>query len=137
MKKLLTIIIIIVSPKFFSQDPVSSTVENSVIANHVYEKVDKIAEYPGGINSFRKLILKSIYIEGITERGILRSDAQFVISENGKLENIKVLGDNKSMNRQVAQAIKSQNKNKWKPGEINGKPVKSLFKLSIAMQINN
>jgi len=137
MKKLLAIIIIFLSPKFFSQESVSSTVENSVVDNYVYEKVDKIAEYPGGINSFRKLISKNMYIEGITERGILQSDAQFVISENGKLENIKVLGDNKDMNRQVAQAIKSQNKTKWKPGEINGKPVKSLFKLSIAMQINN
>lgn len=135
MKKLLVFIVLISSIKVFSQEEIASKQENVNTNENIYEVVDSQPEYPGGINAFRSNFSKTFDPSRINASGTIKSEAQFVISREGMITDIKILGDNKSMNKEMERAIKAVSKTKWKPAEIKGFPVKYKFKLPITMNL--
>ncbi|WP_449388932.1 hypothetical protein [Chryseobacterium lineare] len=134
MNKLLLLIILAGSTKVFSQEMISSKQEN-VIDENVYETADSQPEYPGGINAFRTNFTKTFNASNINATGFIKSEAQFVISKEGMITDIKIVGANKSMNKEMERSIKALSKTIWKPAEIKGKPVKYKFKLPITMNL--
>lgn len=133
MKKLLVLVVLISSIKIFSQETVVVKPETNPSNDTVYEKVDKIPEYSGGINAFRTNFSKTFDGSKINAKGMIKSEAQFVISKEGIITDIVIIGANKSMNKEMERSIKAMSKTKWIPAEINGQYVKYKFKLPITM----
>lgn len=133
MKKLLVLVVLISSIKIFSQETVVVKPEANPSNDTVYEKVDKIPEYPGGINAFRTNFSKTFDGSKINAKGMIKSEAQFVISKEGIITDIVIIGGNKSMNKEMERSIKAMSKTKWIPAEINRQYVNYKFKLPITM----
>lgn len=90
------------------------------------------AEYPGGISEMSKFIMKNLhYPAEIREAGISgKSYIKFIVNEDGTISNIEPVRKNincLACDEEVIRVIKLMPK--WKPAEINNKPIKSYFNL--------
>lgn len=90
------------------------------------------AEYPGGISEMSKFIMKNLhYPAEILEAGISgKSYIKFIVNEDGTISNIEPVRKNincPACDEEVIRVIKLMPK--WKPAEINNKPIKSYFNL--------
>lgn len=114
----------------------TSTVEvkPQVSETQVYNEVEQTAEFPGGINAFRKKVgenFDSSAIEGAD--GVVKGEVTFVVERDGSITDIKVTGKNSDFNSEAVRTVKSI-KNKWAPAKINGKAVRYRYRLPLAMQ---
>ncbi|MGD1318697.1 energy transducer TonB [Chryseobacterium sp. 2R14A] len=137
MKKTLILILFLAFNLIFSQNKtadINKTLELQK-KDSLYNEVDEPAVYPGGINTFRNNFAKTFNSSKINAKGKVKSEAQFVVSQEGIISDIKIIGDNKSMNKEMERAIKAMSKTKWEPAKIDGKPVKFYFKLPITINI--
>ena len=112
--------------------------ENLSIVNNA-PKIDTIktqAEFPGGINAFRKAISSNFNTSVMPEKiGKVKSTVFFKIDENGKTSDYKVEGSNEIFNKETLRTLNTVNSMQlWKPATEDGKPVKSVFKLPLTMQ---
>jgi len=130
MKKLLLFVLLVGSVKIFSQ-------ENLIANEIVYDKVDKIAQYPGGFNAFRNNFAQTFNNRKINAKGVLKAEAQFVISTEGILTDIIIKGDNKALNKEMERTLREIAKTKWEPAEVNGEPVRYRLRFPIAMSFDN
>lgn len=135
MKKILLLVLLINSILIFSQVivPEGKTI---ISDEELKERGFQMAVYPGGINVFRQKFTQTFDSSNINSKGIIKSEAQFIISEEGTVSDIIITGDNKSMNKAMERAVKTLSKTKWKPAELDGKPVKFRFRLPITMEFH-
>ncbi|WP_346983568.1 energy transducer TonB [Chryseobacterium sp. POE27] len=110
-------------------------IENKIVEKITIDESNKPAEYPGGINAFRNNFSRMLNVAKIDEKGTVKSEIQLVISEDGSVTDIKVIGDNKSMNKEMERVMKTMSKTKWTPAMINNIPVKYRSKLPITMNL--
>lgn len=100
----------------------------------------KGAEYPGGMMELRKDIAKKLKINKIKgiegKKGILFSQAKFIINIKGRIEGIVVIGDDVDFNAEVERAIKSL-RTRWKPAEHKGVLVRSYYRVPFTLTMNN
>ncbi|SHE57450.1 energy transducer TonB [Chryseobacterium vrystaatense] len=100
----------------------------------------KGAEYPGGMMKLRKHIAKKLKINKIKgidgKKGILFSQAKFIVNIQGRIEGIVVIGDDVDFNTEVERAIKSL-RTRWKPAEDNGVIVRSYYAVPFTLTMNN
>ena len=134
MKKLFVIILLTGSIKTFSQEAISSKEEIVSSENEIKEKGGTMPQYPGGMDAFRKNFAQAFDSSTINSKGMIKSEAYFLITEKGIVTDIVILGDNNAMNKETERVVKAMAKTKWKPAELNGHPVKYTFKLPITMQ---
>ncbi|MCD1115403.1 energy transducer TonB [Chryseobacterium turcicum] len=136
MKKLLFFAILTISIKAFSQEvSPSPSQENVSVDKIIYDKADTNPVYPGGIDAFRKNFYQTFDSGNINGKGKINAEALFVIDQNGYITEIKVNGENKSMNKEMTRAIKAMSKTKWKPAKLGGIAVKYRFRLPIATNL--
>lgn len=107
--------------------------ERVISTDSIYTITDVPAEFPGGIDIARQLFAQRFDASTFESSGTLKSELSFVILEDGRVDDIKVLGDNKSFNKEVLSAFIHLKNKKWTPGKINGIPVKSRFRMPINM----
>lgn len=137
MKKLFVFLVLISSVKIFSQE--QNTSSNEVFGTEQFGNIEKSKEfpiYPGGINVFKMNFAKMIDWGKVNAKGAVKSEAQLIISEDGNVVDINIIGDNKSLNKEMERVAKRMSKTKWIPAKINGKPVKFRFKLPITMNFD-
>lgn len=94
--------------------------------------VDEPAEFPGGIGAMRKYIADNIDISYV-ERGS-KLYLKFVVDEKGEISKVRITRSTEecpTCEEAAIQVIKSMPK--WQPGKVNGKPVKSYYKLPITI----
>ena len=133
MKKLLTLMLISIFSIAFSQEKNSINEERVISTDSVYTDVDIQAEYIGGIEEFRKDFqnnFKLRSLEGVTAKSVV----SFVVFEDGGIGNIVAEGESEKMNKEMERVIKKFSKKKWKPAEIKGVKVKSIFRLPMTIQ---
>lgn len=80
----------------------------------IYDEVENIAQFPGGINAFRTEIMNNFRSDKIAGTGKISTEITFVIERDGKIDNIKVRGNNASLNSEAVRAIKKI-KQTWTP----------------------
>lgn len=131
MKKLIVLVLLISFAKIFAQENAEN--KESLGQKLVINEFTKPAEYPGGINVFRNNFAKMFRADKINSKGVVKSEAQLIISEDGEVTDIKITGNDPSMNKEMERVMKLLSKTKWIPAEINGKPVKYRFKLPMTM----
>ncbi|WP_181248436.1 energy transducer TonB [Flavobacterium magnum] len=101
-----------------------------------YIAVDKMPEYPGGINKFRKYIADNFKAPDAEESGneAVKVLVSFVVEKDGTISNIKIVRNpGYGMDKEAIRVLKSM-KTKWIPGSIAGQPVRTIYNLPIAVQ---
>ena len=114
----------------------STTVEvkPQVSETQVYTEVEQLAEFPGGINSFRSKVNSSFdtsVMDG--DEGTVKTEVTFVVERDGSITDVKANGSNKDFNAEAIRTVKSI-KNKWAPAKINGQAVRYRYRLPLTMQ---
>ncbi|MBD3904623.1 energy transducer TonB [Chryseobacterium sp. Ch-15] len=112
----------------------TAEVKPQVSENTVYNEVEQTAEFPGGINAFRRKVsdnFDSSAIEGAD--GVVKGEVTFVVERDGSITDVKVTGKNSDFNSEAVRTVKSI-KNKWTPAKINGQSVRYRYRLPLAMQ---
>ncbi|WP_426475225.1 energy transducer TonB [Chryseobacterium balustinum] len=112
----------------------TAEVKPQVSESQIYSEVEQTAEFPGGINAFRKKVSEnfdSSAIEGAD--GVVKGEVTFVVERDGSITDIKVNGKNSDFNSEAVRTVKSI-KNKWAPAKINGQSVRYRYRLPLAMQ---
>jgi protein TonB len=92
-----------------------------------------VAEFPGGINAMRKYVERTIDLSGIS--GGAKVYMRFVVDTDGSMSGIRVAskkGDCEGCEAAAIDVIRSMPK--WKPGKINGEPVKSYYNFPITIK---
>ena len=138
MKKMLFTFALMALPLFALKAMAQETPTDTTI----YEVVEKMPEYPGGIDKLMEYIRtstdnywKKIYPKGKPvypcEQGISgRIIVSFVINENGQVTDPEVLRRvDKDLDKEAIRIIKSMPR--WIPGEHKGKKVKVRFTLPV------
>jgi len=93
-------------------------------------------EYPGGMDAFYKFVSQTINLPPIEpeEDMKIKIIVTFVIEKDGSISSIKVPRDpGYGMVEEVKRVLRLSKK--WKPGEQNGKLVRTSFALPIILQI--
>ncbi|MCI3938771.1 energy transducer TonB [Chryseobacterium aahli] len=99
----------------------------------IFNVVEKPAEFPKGLLTFRELFAKKFKERKVISNGEEKCELTFVIQKDGTLTEIKAIGNNESFNNEAIRAI-SKIKEKWIPAEINGNKVRYRFRLPLTMK---
>ncbi|WP_196934955.1 energy transducer TonB [Sphingobacterium hungaricum] len=95
-------------------------------------------DYPGGINEARKFVGQNFnYPSSAIRSGVNGTvEVKFVVEKDGSLSEV---GISKSMTEDIdKEAIRTVKKlKKWKPGAMDGKPVRVLYALPIRLVLSN
>lgn len=104
--------------------------------NTIYNSagIEVKADFPGGVDKFRNFIGKNFQVPEDDSFQGGKVFVSFVVEKDGTLTDIKVLRDvGYGTGNEAIRVIKSS-KVRWSPGEQNGKKVRMLFTLPIAIQ---
>lgn len=104
--------------------------------NTIYEKVEQMPEFPGGISALGRFLSTHIrYPTEAEENGIQgRVILKFIVEKNGKISNIKVLKSiDPFLDREAIRVVNSMPN--WKPGIENGKYVRVEYVLPVTFRL--
>ncbi|UQB67298.1 energy transducer TonB [Epilithonimonas zeae] len=98
------------------------------------DEVDVAANFKGGIDAFRQKVAQGFDTESVDQSGMVSGVITFVVEKDGSISNIKINGQNSDFNKEAERTVKSI-KSKWTPAQLNGKTVRSSFRMPISMRI--
>lgn len=97
--------------------------------------LDKMPEFPGGIDKFYKYVGNNFEKPEIEDVSILRVYVSFVIEKDGSMTDIKVNRDpGYGLGSEAVRVLKSL-RTKWSPGIIDSKPVRTAYSLPITLEM--
>lgn len=105
--------------------------------NGVYTLVDVMPAFPGGPVAMGNYLSKNVkYPKTDRENNIQgRAVVQFVVEPDGRLTDVKVVrSPSAAMGEEAVRVFK--NSPKWKPGKVNGKPVRAQFNVPVNFVIS-
>lgn len=95
--------------------------------------VEKVADYPGGINSLRQEVADLLYIDGVnSDVKTVKTDVVFIVEKDGSISNVHAQGDNFTFNRQAEIALYSISE-KFSPALVKGDPARFSFKIPLTL----
>ena len=104
----------------------------SVVATAI---LDKMPEFPGGLDQFYKYVGSNFEKPEIEATGIIKIYVYFVIEKDGSMTDIKVIKDpGYGLGKEAIRVLKSL-KAKWTPGMMNSKPVRTAYNLPISVRM--
>lgn len=95
-------------------------------------KIETLPEYPGGLNKFYMMINRKLRYRADARKNHIEGTIRlsFTISEDGVLENIKVIkGLFPSLDEEAVRVLKLSPK--WKPGTFLGEPISRTWHIPI------
>ncbi|UOU99278.1 energy transducer TonB [Chryseobacterium daecheongense] len=101
----------------------------------IFTIVEKAAEFPKGIDSFKHLIIKNFKERKVTGQGVETCELIFVVERDGSMTDIQAKGSNESFNEEAIRAL-SKIRYKWAPAEINGYKVRSRYKVPLTLRFD-
>ena len=113
-------------------------VEEEMPADHIFERVEKDASFPGGAAALAAYLSKNlVYPPFAEENGIGgRVTLSFVVNVDGSIVDIAVLrGIDPSLDREAIRVVRAMPR--WSPGEQGNKPVRVRFTLPVMFSIQN
>jgi protein TonB len=129
MKNILLFIIFFLNVNIFSQE----TRQTEDLASKEY---DVSAEYEDGVDKFRKKFQKHFDSKNeFKGSGTYETLITFIVDEDDSIIRFFAAGKNDTFNTLAITAIKKI-RGKWNPATLNGKPVKSRYKLPLIMTFN-
>ena len=104
----------------------------------IYNNVNEMPEFPGGIEGLMEYVAKNVkYPESARENNLQgRVIVKFVIEKDGTVTNVEVgRGWGNELDDEAVRVVKAMPK--WKPGKQDGKPVRVSFMLPINFILGN
>lgn len=104
--------------------------------NTVYVKVQKRAEYPGGIEALMKYLSTNIQYpkEAIADSAQGKVIVQFVIEKDGRVTDVEIVHSvHPALDKEALRVVKMMKG--WIPATNNGKPVRCKFRLPVAFKM--
>lgn len=96
--------------------------------------LDKLPEFPGGINKFYTYVGNNFTKPDLDAERTLRVYVSFVIEKDGTMTDIVVKNDpGFGMGKEAIRVLKSL-KTKWTPGILDGKAVRTAYNLPITIK---
>lgn len=89
-------------------------------------------QFPGGLSKFYQFLSDNLKYPAAARAKNIKGNvfASFVIEKDGSLSNIKILrGLGYGTNEEAERVLKASPK--WKPGSLNGKPVRAQYNIPI------
>ncbi len=122
-----------------SDDIVSSEVDIETETNdsEAFDVVEKMPEYPGGIEGLMKFLQENIhYPETASKAGIQgRVLVNFIVESDGRISNIHVVRKvNDDLDAEAVRVVGAMPK--WTPGMQKGKAVRVKYTLPISFRLN-
>ncbi len=141
---LLLIPVIMISFAFQSAEPVArgltsvdSTIETSQeTQDTIFKKPDVMPEFEGGMDNLYRFIGKTYMVTAEAQKANVQGRLlfSFVVEKDGSLVDIKALQDlGHGTGEEGVRILKLSPK--WKPGLVNGKPVRVQFTLPIQLNL--
>ena len=98
--------------------------------------LDKLPEFPGGINKFYNYIGKNFETPEVGGENSIRIYVSFVVEKDGSMSNIQVKNDpGYGLGKEAIRVLKSM-KTKWSPGMMDSKAVRTSYNLPITVQVH-
>ena len=98
--------------------------------------LDKLPEFPGGINKFYTYVGNNFEKPEIENSNTMRVLVSFVIEKDGSMTDIQVKKDpGYGLGKEAIRVLKSL-KTKWSPGMIDSKAVRTSYSLPITVQMD-
>ena len=116
-----------------------TTENNRMLADSLSAAINTIPEFPGGNDSLNRFININFhypvsYYKWDSNLGT-KIIVAFTVDEKGKVVNPKIIkGINSELNNEALRVVNKMPD--WKPATSNGKPVSSIFKLPIQLEIH-
>ncbi|MES2556877.1 MAG: energy transducer TonB [Bacteroidota bacterium] len=107
-------------------------------SDYVYPYLDIHAEFPGGTAELLKFIKANIQYPKIAVKQQLEGKCflQFIVEKDGTVSSFKVIRGVPDCPECDAEALRVVGiMPKWKPGEVDGNPVRSNFNLPIMFKL--
>jgi protein TonB len=126
-----------VSTSTGGESPTLTTTPPTVESEPVLSgSLDRLPEYPGGINKFYEYVGNNIEKPEIDEHlSMISVIMSFVIEKDGTMSNIKVLrSTDKNLEREAIRVLRSL-KVKWAPGYKDGEKMRTLYTLPIKVAL--
>ena len=122
----------------FSKQADSELALNEVMADKAegdiaFMIVEKMPEYPGGLDEFRKYLEQNIVIPAELKAVNQKVLVEFVVNKDGSVNEIRVITNvDRRISDEIIRVIKASKK--WKPGIQRGIPVKVKMVVPIVLQ---
>ena len=120
------------------QEEISEKQESRAAEGEVFQVVEEMPEFPGGMGECMKWLGQNIkYPADAKEKGVQgRVIVQFVVEKDGTIVNAKVVrGVDPDLD---AEALRVVNQSpKWKPGKQKGEAVRVKYTLPIMFKLDN
>lgn len=99
----------------------------------VYERVDRDAAFPGGMNNFRAIFSQRFNANKVNSNDrLIKTVVTFIVERDGTITDVKAVGVNSSFNWEAINTIKKI-KIKWRPAMLRKQMVRQRFKLPLTM----
>lgn len=106
----------------------------------VWDIAETMPEYPGGIDGLRTYIQENLTVpekyKNVETKAEYRVFVQFVVAEDGSITNVELKKSEpskKDLNEEAIRVVKAMPK--WKPGTVDGKPVKVRYLLPVTYRL--
>lgn len=106
------------------------------LTGKVYEIVDQMPEYPGGLTALMNYLRANIrYPEAAQKAGIEgRVIVSFIVEPNGSVSNVEIVrGVDSDLDQEALRVVRQMPK--WKPGKQDGSTVRVKFHLPIKFML--
>ncbi|MFE3869223.1 energy transducer TonB [Flavobacterium sp. LS2P90] len=106
---------------------------NTIVASVA---LDKLPEFPGGINKFYSYVGNNFEKPEIDGGSTMKVYVSFVIEKDGSMTDIQVKRDpGYGLGKEAIRVLKSL-KTKWSPGMVGSKAVRTAYNLPISVQMD-
>ncbi|CAI8841777.1 energy transducer TonB [Chryseobacterium sp. IT-36CA2] len=123
--------------KVRNQEDLQTIKNPKLTSSEKFPNAEKIADYPGGLNSLRQEVANLLYIDGVySEEKMVKTDVAFIVEKDGTVSNVHAQGDNFTFNRQAEIALYSLAE-KFSPAMIKGDPITYCFKLPLTLSMTD
>lgn len=106
----------------------------------VWDIAETMPEYPGGIDGLRTFMQDNLTVpekyKDMDTKAEYRIFVQFVVAEDGSVTNVELKKpepSKKDLNDEAVRVVKSMPK--WKPGTVDGKPVRVRYVLPVTYRL--
>ena len=106
----------------------------------IWSIAETMPEYPGGLDAMRTFIQENLTVpekyKEMDAKAEYRVFVQFVVAEDGSVTNVELLKpepSKKDLNDEALRVVKAMPK--WKPGTVDGKPVRVRYVLPVTYKL--
>jgi hypothetical protein len=130
IKQVQTLILDSIIKKIIVTSDLQNTNERLIIK---LNELDKLAEFPGGIEKFYEKVIAKLDASELSYTGFTQIHASFIIEKDGSMSGIVVDSTlDSELKKQIIDGLKSI-KAKWSPATLDNKPVRISYSLPIVL----